>query len=191
MNAVDAPAIVSSWSASMAYDEEPGDIPSFDPSCPTDADESRRPPAAEDQAVDYERRRRNLQAAMVAMRSAAAADGTSPVDMDVRFAASLLSMGDEVKCDDLVNDILDRRSLTLHTLATRPVLYQRDLTCKLAVLVLEILRMSEVPDETVLMLAAAALADAVVLDSGPIPLPPLAVVDRGHTATETGAELAA
>ena len=68
--------------------------------------------------------------------------------------------------------MLRSRDGSMRQLATIPALTARDLTCKLAGLVAEILAISAEPDLGMLTLAASALVDAVTLENGQINLPP-------------------
>ena len=52
----------------------------------------------------------------------------------------------------------------------------------------EVVRESEMPDNTIVMLAATSLADAVVLDSGPILLPPAAPAPEPPETDKDAAE---
>lgn len=133
--------------------------------------EMERKRAELDRASLQKQRELNIDAAMLA-EEAAAEGAANSTDGRARRCAALHVMANDAENDDMCAMANDRRSNVIHQLAVNPSLSTRDLARKLAVLVQEVVAVSEIPDASILMLAATALADAVVLDSGPIVLPP-------------------
>ena len=149
----------------------------------------------ERQRADYVRaalhKQRQLDTDAAMMVEAAAAEGAaSSVDGHARSIAALHVMANDAESDEMCSLANDRRACAIHQLAVTPALSTRDLTRKLAVLVQEVVAGSEIPDATILMLAATALADAVVLDSGPIVLPPTEPAPELPEAEEEASETA-
>lgn len=122
-------------------------------------------------AALHKQRQEDLEGAMV-VEDAADDGAANLVDERARRSAALRVMADAAENDDACTLANERRACAIHQLAVIPAMTTRDLARKLAVLVKEVVGESEMPEPTILMLAASALADAVVLDSGPIEMPP-------------------
>ena len=126
---------------------------------------------------------RNSDAAFAA-RNLAAEGAASLIDAQLRTVAALWMAGEEDPSAGACDCYQDHRQASLSRLTGLPALTARDLTRKLAALVAEVLTLSSVPDTAVLTLAASALVDAVLLESGPIDLPryPIAAVPVAPSA---------
>lgn len=122
-------------------------------------------------AALHKQRQEDLGAA-IGVEDAADDGAANSVDERTRRSAALLVMANGADSDDACTLANERWACEIHQLAVIPALTTRDLARKLVVLVKEVVGESEMPEPNILMLAASALADAVVLDSGPIEMPP-------------------
>lgn len=100
-------------------------------------------------------------------------NASSSVEARARACIGLIHAAHETDDDELFEASCGRQSEVYRLLSANPAGSTQDLSHKLAVLMMEMLRTSSgEPEPKDLALLASALADAVMLSSGPLAVPP-------------------